>query len=255
MARHFGCVIRTKEPYLTRENYIHGDYEYRRHYSRYKSELFSGIDERVEQRKREVLLNYDLNMAYYKSLDQNSFDAWVEEKIVENSDFIEVTDLNDFQCPGLYIMVLGKYRQIYVGISKNIKKRIQAHWTIQKDLFRLLWGGFLRSKLSIDSFRVLDTTRIFVRLKNNKKKNLWDEESKLVDFIPACYSCNRMGGGEPFEQILSGKLIRTAELPEVTQDNIETVLPNYSWDAYSDILNMANLAYEDFRKNFTYGEE
>ncbi len=255
MSKHFGCDIRTKEPYLTRENYIHSDREFRDWYGEYDSDLFSSIDQRVECAKKEALLNFDLNMAYYNSLEQSSFDSFVDEKLGKNPSFIDVSDLNDYKCPGLYILVLGQYKQIYVGISKNIKKRVQQHWAIYKDLSRLIWGGMLDSKLSIDSFRAMDTTRIFVHLKHDKKNDLWDEEYKLVEFIPDCYSCNRMGGGEPMSQILSGNLFKTADLPRVTEDNINRVLPDYSWKMYCDIVDFRERTIIDRQKHYMTQEE
>ncbi len=255
MPKHFGCDLRTSELYLTRDSYIRGEQEYRFFFEQHLvgSDLFSNMDERVAQKKEEVLLNYDLNMAYYRSLDQKEFDSFANNCIVKNSDFVEVSDLNDYRCSGLYIMVLGNYKQVYVGISENIKRRIQQHWVIHKDLFRLVFGGILDSKLSVDSFRALDTTRIFVCLKNTQSE-LWKAEDKLVEAFPARYLCNRIGGGDPTEQILDENY-KFADLPEVTEENIADILPQYTWEQYVKIIMNATLAFEDRRKYFRTSEE
>ena len=256
MVVHFGCEVRTEEVRLTKENYINKSDEFERFYYGLKSDLFANMDERVEFRKKQALINYDLNMAYYRSLDSKEFIKFVEDKIVNNPAFNEVKNLNDYKCPGVYVMVLDEYKQVYVGISDNVKRRIQTHWSIKKDLFRLIFfGGMTGSKMSIDAFRALDTTRIFVCTDQSTQNELWAEENKLVDSLPDCYLCNRMLGGNPYEQIKKNECFKSAELPKVTKDNINDILPDYSWEQYCLFLDFTMREQKDRRKGFAIREQ
>jgi hypothetical protein len=108
---------------------------------------------------------------------------------------VEVTDLTQWDgVPGLYIMVLDEYRQVYVGAtseSVGVAKRIRQHGTSQKQFDRLLWGSATTSILSIDSFRALDTTRIFAL---NTPASFDDEDFRLRQFPPK-FALNRIIGG------------------------------------------------------------
>lgn len=123
-------------------------------------------NEYVELLRERALENFDINMKYFKSLDKTRFNNEIERFKETYREFVEVTDLNDYKdSPGIYIMVLDEYKQVYIGITRNkngIKARIQQHWTATKKLDRLIFGGVEQSILSIDSFKHLDTTRIFV---------------------------------------------------------------------------------------------
>lgn len=80
----------------------------------------------------------------------------------------------------------------YVGQSSwDMRKRIKAHWNGTKQFDRLLWGGVEESVMSIDSFRALDTTRIFAA----RTINYDALESRLVRTFPPDYLLNRIGGG------------------------------------------------------------
>ena len=58
-------------------------------------------------------------------------------------------------------MVLDLYKQAYTGQAADIRMRIKRHWSGTKQFERLIFGTKESSVLSIDSFRALDTTRIF----------------------------------------------------------------------------------------------
>ena len=89
-------------------------------------------------------------------------------------------------------MVLGEYCQVYIGTSQNIKERIRQHWGGSKNRFdRLIFGGIEASKLSINSFRALDTTRIFVY----KTDELYTQEDKYINCFSDKFVCNRLSGG------------------------------------------------------------
>lgn len=93
-------------------------------------------------------------------------------------------------------MVLDEYKQIYVGQSKDIRRRILTHWKKEPRFDRLIFPSISKSNISIDSFGVLDTTRIYVKEKTMKTRYSLDkEEEKIVKKIPQKYLINRVGGG------------------------------------------------------------
>ena len=118
--------------------------------------------------------NFDLNMKYFESLDYNDFDKKLKLFVKKNR-FIEANNLDDLVVSGIYILVLDKYKQIYIGMSDNIRKRILNHWSRKKDFDRLIFGKVEKSILSIDSFGALDTTRIFYK-KVNSFFNIFSSE-------------------------------------------------------------------------------
>ncbi|WP_230100450.1 hypothetical protein [Microbacterium sp. Bi98] len=116
---------------------------------------------------------------------------------------VEVTDLTKWDgVPGLYIMVLDEFAQVYVGVansSTGIAKRIRQHWTNQKQFDRLIWGDVTSSILSIDSFRALDTTRIFAL----KTEHTFDDENPLLEQFPRKFTLNRVMGGNDVVHLAS----------------------------------------------------
>lgn len=149
-------------------------------------------DEFIEEQTKRIRYNYELNMKYFNSLDSEEFNKYVSEFMNENN-FIEIYDLKQYVgIPGIYIMVLDNYKQVYIGITENgIKERIKQHWNARKDPERLIFGQAFNSVLSIDSFGALDTTRIFVKTDGN----LYAIENKVVDGFDKRYLLNRTMGG------------------------------------------------------------
>ena len=92
---------------------------------------------------------------------------------------------------GVYMLVLDGYKQVYIGQSNNIKRRIIQHWNKRKSLERLIFGDVCSSVLSIDSFGALDTTRIFYIETMSTHKT----EEKIVRKFFAGYMLNRTAGG------------------------------------------------------------
>jgi len=86
--------------------------------------------------------------------------------------------------------VFDKYQQVYVGQSGNIHARIKKHWSGTKAFDRLLCGATEELVLSIDSFRCLDTTRIFAA-RTTRVDNL---ERKILSTLPKEYVLNRVSG-------------------------------------------------------------
>lgn len=166
--------------YLTIPNEIFADEE---HYS----------DEWVKNHYRNCMKNFDLNMKYFKSLDYNDFDKTLQSFVKKNK-FIEVNNLNNLEVRGIYLLVLDKYKQVYIGISNNIKKRILSHWSRKKEFDRLIFGGVENSILSIDSFGALDTTRIFYK-KINSFSDINTSEERCVNKFNKKYLLNRISGG------------------------------------------------------------
>ena len=142
----------------------------------------------------EVKENFELNMKYFSLLDKNEFDSEVINFLKDNEEFIEIYDLSNVMFKsGYYIMVLDNYKQVYIGTSLDIGGRILKHWQSRKQFDRLIfpWHSVTKSKLSIDSFRILDTTRIFVYITDEIFSN---EEDYIQNFSPK-FVLNRVTGG------------------------------------------------------------
>lgn len=178
-------VRQLSETYVIDETKKIGETNYvtKRHYT----------DSWCERHYQNCIKNFDLNMDFYAGLDKEKFDKKVNAFLRKHTGFKEVKDLRDYEGEsGYYLMVLDEYKQVYLGTSSNIKKRIQGHWRIRKPFDRLLFGSVNESRLSIDSFRALDTTRIYAY----KTWKTYDSEDKYISFFPDEYICNRVAGGE-----------------------------------------------------------
>lgn len=170
---------------LTRENYIHPS----------KKSSFNNTeydDEYIISHIKRALFNFDLNMKFFSCLDSNEFNHTLQKFLQQHPQFVEVKDLNEYRYKtGYYILVLDKYKQIYIGTTNNICGRIRDHWTKTKQFDRLIFGSIFTSRLSIDSFRPLDTTRIFVYTTNKTFEN----EDKFISYFPDKFILNRTKGG------------------------------------------------------------
>ena len=189
MAYHFGLKILEgkKGLNLTREKYA---------FINNKSSVHSGklyTDEWCEKHLKNCLENFDLNMKYFSLLNHTEFCSEIQNFLESNNDFIEIDDLNLYDGKaGYYIMVLDDYCQVYIGTTGDIKKRIRQHWSTSKPFDRLIFGTVDSSKLSIDSFRALDTTRIYA-YKTNETFTLEDE---FINQFSDKFVCNRLAGGK-----------------------------------------------------------
>ncbi len=146
-----------------------------------------------EEYRKLCLQNYDLNMKYFHSLDKESFNDALNTYLKTNTGFCEVHDLKEYEdVSGYYMMVLDEYKQVYIGKTDNICRRIRQHWTKTKSLDRTLAPMYAvnKSVFSIDFFRALDTTRIYVW-----KRDLGIQvERDLIASFPGEYQTNRIGG-------------------------------------------------------------
>lgn len=149
-------------------------------------------DSWCENHRADCIKNFDLNMQYMHNLSSEDFNAALNKFLKKNRKLINIVDLNDCEyVEGIYIMVLDKYKQIYIGQSSNIKRRILSHWSKVKSFDRLIFGSVERSILSIDCFGALDTTRIYIY----PTKTTFEEEARLVDTMDPRYLLNRTAGG------------------------------------------------------------
>ena len=150
-------------------------------------------DEYCEDFKEACLYNYDLNMEYFKKLDYDEFNEVIENMKNEFKEIYEIDDLNKVkETSGVYIMVFDEYKQLYVGETYNIYKRIKQHWSAKKQFMRLIFGSEEDSIISIDCFGPLDTTRIFICESMHSKTM----EEKIFNAIPNKFLLNRTRGGE-----------------------------------------------------------
>jgi len=142
---------------------------------------------------REICLkNYDYNMQYFQSLDKEEFNCELDAFLKRHSLFQEIESLDycNNMC-GYYILVIDEYKQAYIGKSTNIKRRIKEHWSSTKSFDRTLFPMYNEySVFSIDFFRALDTTRIFIM----EEDILWMMERELVEDFPQKFLTNRIGG-------------------------------------------------------------
>ena len=154
-------------------------------------------DEYLEVHYKDCMRNFDLNMQFFDSLDFKTFDRYLLNFVKKNK-FKEVSDLADVDGKtGAYIMVLDKYKQVYIGISRasgGIKSRILHHWSGKKEFSRLIYGSVETSILAIECFGALDTTRIFYK-ELKWYQNLDEFEAKVVAKFKPEYRLNRVAGG------------------------------------------------------------
>jgi len=147
--------------------------------------------------QQNALLNFDLNMKKYAELKQENFESCLNRVLAENPKLQLVSDLNDWQFGRfVYIMVLDEFKQAYVGIARGaggLKSRIRQHWSGNKKFDRLIHGAVETSKISIDSFRALDTTRVFAM----ECENPASTENAILELFHSDYVLNRISGGTP----------------------------------------------------------
>ena len=151
--------------------------------------------------------NYDLNMNFYKNLSKEEFHNEVDS-FIDGNEFCEVFNLSLYmKKSGYYLMVLDEYNQVYIGTSKDLKKRITRHWSTTIPLDRTVLWSPKSSKISIDSFRALDTTRIFIQESNDVLLN----ENDYIDQFSDKFICNRTSGGDNDVE----KIFRTLKLRQL----------------------------------------
>lgn len=167
-------------------------------------------------RQVENLLIYDLNMRYFRQLDQDDFNNYLNDFIIKNN-FKEIKDLNDVKnVVGIYIMILDEYKQVYIGQTVDIRKRIKLHWDKKIQFHNISQWGAYSSKIAIDSFRTIDTTRIFIY--RCEKEKLDELEAKFIDEYKEEYLCNLLSPARIQEKSDDGRLKREFAVGEI--DNL-----------------------------------
>ena len=179
---HFGVKIKEKPGnHINKDTYLSAKPE----------GMIGWTEEHYPLQRKKADLNYDLNMSYFASIKQEDFDDFLG-KIVKKYKFNECFDLKELSyVEGVYMLVLDEFKQVYIGISSDIKKRIMTHWSSQKSLERLIFGDICNSILSVDSFGAFDTTRIFYI----KTYSTYSMEEKIVSKLDTRFSLNRTAGG------------------------------------------------------------
>lgn len=160
-------------------------------------------EEFIKRNKEAILKNLNLNLKFYTELDSEEFNKNLDKvlKLKKNNGLKKVTDLKEYiGKKGIYIMVLDKYKQIYISQSKrDVVERIINHWKRKVEFENLLIGKVNESKLSIDTFGMLDTTRIYIEdidpLYYNNSEKIDKREEYLINSIPEQYLINKVGGG------------------------------------------------------------
>jgi len=191
MTEHLGVIVREGKHglKLNRNNYIAGSRECSFPWQ-YGAEYES---EELARYIKDCMRSFNLNMEYYAQLCPEEFNAALERFIRENPEFEPVEDLNLYEGQaGYYMMVLDEYRQIYLGTTEDIKGRVRKHWKNVKPLDRLVSGKVENSILAIDSFRALDTTRLFACI----TEQTYGLENLYIEQLPEKFLCNRTIGGK-----------------------------------------------------------
>ena len=152
-------------------------------------------DDWCVKHQKDCLENFDLNMEFFSKLNKEKFEKTLSRLLKKTKRFKQIYDINECEgVEGIYILVLDCYKQMYIGQSKDIKKRILQHWRKRKEFDRLIFGKKENSVLSIDVFGPLDTTRIFV-LKTEGAIVKDEIEEELVSSVNAQFLLNRTAGG------------------------------------------------------------
>ncbi len=147
---------------LSRENYICTTRDGRYYFERGRLER---APEQWAAVREGALRNYDLTMAWLARLPRAGFERAIGRLPERFPELRPVDDLTRWgDVPGVYVLVLDGYKQVYVGLARGrggIRQRIVVHWQKKMAFNRLLAGPPERSIMAIDAFRALDTTRIF----------------------------------------------------------------------------------------------
>ncbi|MBF4595616.1 GIY-YIG nuclease family protein [Curtobacterium flaccumfaciens] len=155
----------------------------------------------------EALRNYDLSLAYFDTLDAAEFETALTTVLSEGRSLQPVEDLAEWEgVEGVYVMVFDRFKQLYVGQSANVRKRVRQHWTGRKSFDRLVWGTPYDSILPVDELRALDTTRLYAA----RSVHPDTLEARLERAADPRFTLNRTAGGafNPLGILLTGARAR-----------------------------------------------
>lgn len=141
--------------------------------------------------------NYNINIEHFNKLSKDDFDNALKQFLDNYPFFYEIDDLSDskYECPGYYVLVLDRYKQVYIGMGGNIKKRVLDHFKKIVKYDRRIFGKTEESKISIDSFGCFDTTRIFVHPDSLVSWGI-SHEDELINAFDNKFVTNRIRGDE-----------------------------------------------------------
>lgn len=182
MIEHLGVRVKDKPSNnINKETYLSANPEGMKNWN----------EDSYNKQRLKAEINYDANMKFYESLDSVEFEKSLK-RLCNKFKLKEIHNLKTVSgIEGVYLLVLDKYKQVYIGVSKDIKKRILSHWQKKKSLERLIFGDVCNSGLSIDSFGTLDTTRVFFK----RTTHIYEVEEKITKDMDGCYMLNRTVGG------------------------------------------------------------
>lgn len=211
--------------------------------------------EQIKVMKEVATKNYKLNIDNFINSDKIKFNEELNY-IVSKYGFVEVQDISDYEKYGCYILVLDEYNSFYIGYSDNIRKRIHNHWVKRKQLERLVFLFPLKSKLSIDSFYIEDTTRIFLAPKKRMKfesdvikdsknfsLNRLETESSIYD-IPKCKELEFLVGTD-YLQSCYERFLNINNYDYCNRRAMDFVDDEYLWPLayYAPKLTLSELCY------------
>lgn len=186
--KHFGLTFKSssKNLHICRETYARVDT---------KSSFRPGTTYSDEWCKRHYELcmqNFDLNMKYFNALSHNEFNSAIDSFMQHFPQFHFIDNLHKYKNKsGYYMMILDDFCQAYIGTSKDIYQRIYQHWSENFPFDRLIFDKVSTSKLSINSFKALDTTRILIALSSD----IYVDENTFIESFPVKFLLNRISGG------------------------------------------------------------
>jgi hypothetical protein len=161
-----------------------------------------------------ALRNLDLSLAYFDTLDAAEFEVALTAVLFKGRSLRPVEDLSEWEgVEGVYVMVFDQFKQLYVGQSTNIRKRVRQHWTGRKGFDRLVYGTPYDSILPVDELRALDTTRLYAA-RSLQPDTL---EERLECAADPRFTLNRTTGGafNPLGILLTGARARDHALTAV----------------------------------------
>lgn len=87
-------------------------------------------DEYCAMHREAALENFDQNMAFFKQLSGKDFLKAMAGMLAKHKNLRPLTDLAPFdRVEGIYVMVLARHKQAYVGQATDIRNRIKRRWS------------------------------------------------------------------------------------------------------------------------------
>ena len=200
----------------------------------------------ISNHKKDIETTFDLNMDYYLHLDKNDFNKHLNNYLKNNPDFVQVFDLREYnKVRGFYMLVLDDYKQVYIGKANNIKRRILEHWYGYVPFY-----SRRGEKILIDSFKCLDTTRIFVMefdyVEKNIGKNIYDVENRLIKDFPQDYLCNGTVDGGIFLRRNAQKYIDVDKYEKRRlKQIIDRAMDRHIFEAYREYIKKKEMLVDD----------